>query len=156
MYHGFRQDGPLTFFAFGAERRSAVVFVFHRGRLPALDGDVVDVVPAFFPVVAVEAGVFPDRSNADGIVALGWLESKLQRPRRFVYFHVTAHREPGVIDAVNDLAEDHNLQLDSIALERREDRMEMEFSLTCTAHVRDEIIEELLELEAVDEVRVNE
>lgn len=90
------------------------------------------------------------------LVALGWLEARLERPRRFVFFHVAARRERGLVDAVNDLAEEHRLQLDSIALERGEGRLEMEFSLTCTAHVRDEIIEELLDLEAVDEVRVNE
>ncbi|MDX1661732.1 MAG: MgtC/SapB family protein [Gemmatimonadota bacterium] len=90
------------------------------------------------------------------LVVLGRVESRLQRPRRFVFFHVVARREPGLIDAVNDLAEDHQLQLDSIALEREAERLDMEFSLTCTVRVRDEIIEELLDLEAVDEVRVNE
>lgn len=90
------------------------------------------------------------------LVALGWLESRLERPRRFVLFHVIARREPGVIDAVNDLAESHRLRLDSIALQRDEGRMEIEFALTCTARVRDDILEQLLEFEAVDEVRVNE
>lgn len=90
------------------------------------------------------------------LVALGWLETRLDRPRRFVYFHVIARREKGLVDTVNDLAEAHRLRLDAIALERRAQRLEMEFSLTCTAPVRDEIIEELLDLEAVEEVRVNE
>lgn len=90
------------------------------------------------------------------LVALGWVESRLERPRRFVFFRVSARRDPGVLDAVNDLAESHRLQLDSIALQREEGRMDMEFSLTCTARVRDDIIEKLLDLDAVDEVRVNE
>lgn len=90
------------------------------------------------------------------LFALGWLETRFERPRRFVYFHVSARHEKGLIDTVNDLADAHRLRLDSIALEREGDTLEMEFSLTCTAAARDEIIEGLLDLDAVQEVRVNE
>lgn len=90
------------------------------------------------------------------LVALGWLESRIDRPRRFVFFRVESRREAGVIDAVNDLAEAHRLQLDAITIEREKDAMELEFTVTCTTEVRDAILDGLLELEAVREVRVNE
>lgn len=90
------------------------------------------------------------------LAALGWLERHITRPHHFVYFHVSARREPGVIDALNDLAEEHNLRLPDLSLSSREGRMKLEFALTCTTRVRDDLIEELLDLDAVEEVRVNE
>ena len=90
------------------------------------------------------------------LAVLGWVESHLTRPRHFVHFHVHAMREPGLIDRINDLAEAHRLQLDDIRLESVRDEMEMEFAATVTTSTRDEILEELLDLDAVRDVRVNE
>lgn len=91
------------------------------------------------------------------LVALGWAERHLARPRRFVHFTVaTTRREPGLIDAVNDLAERHRLNLADLALKPEDEGMRMSFALTCTTGTRDALIESLLELEAVEDVRVNE
>lgn len=90
------------------------------------------------------------------LVALGWLEARIERPQRFAFFHVASRREPGVVDTINDLAEARGVKLDSIALERDEDGMHLDFSVTCTAEDRDAILEGLLDVEAVREVRVNE
>lgn len=111
--------------------------------------------------LAIGAGFFAPAVATTGVLlailaALGWLERHLARPRHFVYFRIRAGREPGLIDAVNELALAHRLQLDDFELKREDDGMRMEFALTLTTGVRDELIEELLELEAVRDVRVNE
>jgi len=90
------------------------------------------------------------------LVALGWAERHIERPRRFVHFSIAARREPGLIDAVNDLAEKHRVTLPDLQLKSEDGRMRMTFAVTCTRAARDELIEELLELDAVEDVRVNE
>lgn len=90
------------------------------------------------------------------LIVLGWLERRLERPRRYVFFHLVARRVPGLIDAVNDLAEAHHLHLESIRMERTEDELGIDFSATCGRRTRDALLGALLELDAVEEVRVNE
>ncbi|HUP18753.1 MAG TPA: MgtC/SapB family protein [Gemmatimonadota bacterium] len=90
------------------------------------------------------------------LVALGWVERHIERPRRFVHFSIAARREPGLIDTVNDLAEKHRLRLPDLQLKSDDGGMRMTFAVTCTRTARDELIEELLELDAVEDVRVNE
>jgi putative Mg2+ transporter-C (MgtC) family protein len=90
------------------------------------------------------------------LAALGWAERHIERPRRFVHFSIAARREPGLIDAVNDLAEKHRVMLPELQLKSEDGRMRMTFAVTCTRAARDELIEELLELAAVEDVRVNE
>lgn len=87
---------------------------------------------------------------------LGWVEQRLEQPRRYVWFHIEARREAGTIDAVNRLAERHDLPLTDVALRREDDRIQMEFSVTCETDVRDALVESLLDLDPVHEVRVNQ
>ena len=87
---------------------------------------------------------------------LGWIESRISKPRRFVHFQVRARREAGVLDEINDIAEENALQLNDFRLSRDERAMEIEFALTCSAAARDEFVERMLGIDAVDTVRVNE
>jgi uncharacterized membrane protein YhiD involved in acid resistance len=87
---------------------------------------------------------------------LARIENRLTKPRRFVHFLVSARREAGVLDEINDIAEEHDLKLDDFRLSRGADGMEVEFALTCSVEARDEFVERMLEIEAVETVQVGE
>lgn len=87
---------------------------------------------------------------------LGRIESRISKPRRFVHFQVRARREAGVLDEINDIAEENALQLNDFRLSRDERAMEIEFALTCSAAARDEFVERMLGIDAVETVHVNE
>ena len=87
---------------------------------------------------------------------LGWLEGHITSPRHFVYFHVVAERRPGLIDDINRLAERVRVSLGDFGLEREGDGVEMKFALTLPASKRDKLIDGILDLEGVRDVRVNE
>ena len=87
---------------------------------------------------------------------LGRIESRISKPRRFVHFQVRARREAGVLDEINDIAEENALQLNDFRLSRDERAMEIEFALTCSATARDEFVERMLGIDAVETVHVNE
>ncbi len=87
---------------------------------------------------------------------LGRIEGRLSKPRRFVHFEVKSRREAGVLDEINDIAESNGLQLDDFRLSRDDEAMEIEFALTCSASARDEFVERMLEIDAVEAVHVNE
>lgn len=84
------------------------------------------------------------------------IEDRMTKPRRFVHFLVSARREAGVLDEINDIAEEHALKLDDFRLSREDDGMEVEFALTCSVEARDEFVERMLEIEAVESVQVGE
>jgi uncharacterized membrane protein YhiD involved in acid resistance len=84
------------------------------------------------------------------------LERRLSKPLRFVHFEVGSRREAGVLDEINEIAESHGLQLGHFRLSRDEERMEVEFALTCTTEARDALVERMLEIDAVEMVHVNE
>src|SRR5688500_1554894 len=87
---------------------------------------------------------------------LGWLEGHLPSPRHFVYFHVVADRRPGLIDEINGLADRARVSLGDFSLKRKDDGMELDFALTLPTARRDELIDGILDLEGVRDVRVNE
>lgn len=87
---------------------------------------------------------------------LGRIEDRLTKPRRFVHFLVSARREAGVLDEINDIAEEHDLQLDDFRLSRGDEGMEVEFALTCSVEARDDFVERMLDIEAVETVQVGE
>lgn len=89
---------------------------------------------------------------------LGYLERHLQRSRRFVYFHVRAHREIGVLDTIHQIARGAGVSLHDFSVKREDggERVKIEFALTCTMEVRDRLLEGILEERAVEDVRVNE
>ena len=87
---------------------------------------------------------------------LGWLEGHITSPRRFVSFHVRADRRPGLIDDINDVAERVRVSLSDFGMRREEDGMRVDFALTLPASKRDSLIEAILDLEGVRDVRVNE
>lgn len=87
---------------------------------------------------------------------LGRIESRISKPRRFVHFQVRARREAGVLDEINDIAEENALQLNDFRFSRDERAMEIEFALTCSAAARDEFVERMLGIDAVETVHVNE
>lgn len=111
--------------------------------------------------IAIGAGFFVPAVGATLLLVvilsgLGRIEPRLKQARHFVWFRVTAAREPAVLEAINDLADEHGLALDDRAVTREGDGMRVEFTLTCSTDVRDAVLETLLEHPAVREVRVNE
>ena len=94
------------------------------------------------------------------LLAILWvlarIENRLTKPRRFVHFLVSARREAGVLDEINDIAEEHDLKLDDFRLSRGGEGMEVEFALTCSVEARDDFVERMLEIEAVESVQVGE
>jgi putative Mg2+ transporter-C (MgtC) family protein len=87
---------------------------------------------------------------------LGWIEDRITSPRRFVYFHLVADRRPGLIDDINRLVERARVPLGDFGLKRGDGGVEIDFALTLSAARRDELIDGILELEGVRDVRVNE
>lgn len=90
------------------------------------------------------------------LTVLARIEDRMTKPRRFVHFMVSARREAGVLDEINDIAEEHGLQLDDFRLSREGEGMEVEFALTCSADARDDFVERMLDIEAVEMVQVGE
>jgi putative Mg2+ transporter-C (MgtC) family protein len=90
------------------------------------------------------------------LAALGWLEGHLTPRRHFVYFHVAADRRPGLIDDMNDLADRHRVSLDDFAMRRNDTGVTIDFALTLPTRRRDALIDGLLDLPGVRDVRVNE
>ncbi|HET6362352.1 MAG TPA: MgtC/SapB family protein [Gemmatimonadota bacterium] len=87
---------------------------------------------------------------------LGWLEGHFTSPRHFVYFHVVAERRPGLIDEINGLADRARVSLGDFSLKREDDGMHLDFALTLPTAKRDRLIDAILDLEGVRDVRVNE
>lgn len=87
---------------------------------------------------------------------LGWLEGHLTSPRHFVYFHVVADRRPGLIDEINRLADRARVSLGDFGMKREDGGVRIDFALTLPASKRDELIDGILDLEGVRDVRVNE
>ncbi len=87
--------------------------------------------------------------------ALGWFEKRMSKPRHFAHYTVKAQREAGVLDAINEIADEAGLSLESFELARKGEGMEIQFAVTCPTETRDALIEELLEIEAVEGVSVN-
>jgi putative Mg2+ transporter-C (MgtC) family protein len=90
------------------------------------------------------------------LAALGWLEGHLTPRRHFVYFHVAADRRPGLIDDINDLADRNRVSLDDFAMRRNDRGVTIDFALTLPTRRRDALIDGLLDLPGVRDVRVNE
>ena len=90
------------------------------------------------------------------LAALGWLEGHLTPRRHFVYFHVAADRRPGLLDEINNLADRQKVSLDDFALKRGADDLTIDFALTLPKRRRDALIDGLLDLPGVRDVRVNE
>lgn len=87
---------------------------------------------------------------------LGWLENRMSRPRQFAAYEVRARREAGVLNEINAIAKQEGLDLESFKLAREDRSMELKFAVTCSSEAREKLVERLLEMEAVEEVRVNE
>jgi len=90
------------------------------------------------------------------LAAVGWLETHLTQRRIFVYFHVMADRRPGLIDDINHLADRERVSIDDFGLKRDAAGLRMDFALTLAKKKRDALIDGLLDLEGVRDVRVNE
>jgi putative Mg2+ transporter-C (MgtC) family protein len=89
------------------------------------------------------------------LAALGWLENRISKPRHFAHYEVEARREAGVLDKINEIADQQGLSLESFKLARKKDGMEIQFALTSSSEARGALIERLLEIDAVEDVRVN-
>lgn len=89
------------------------------------------------------------------LTALGWLENRISKPRHFAHYEVEARREAGVLDKINEIADQQGLSLESFKLARKKDGMEIQFALTSSSEARGALIERLLEIDAVEDVRVN-
>ena len=87
---------------------------------------------------------------------LGWLEGHITPPRHFVYFHLLADRRPGLIDEINAVAERARVSLGDFGMKREDDGVRIDFALTLPASKRDELIDGILDLDGVRDVRVNE
>jgi putative Mg2+ transporter-C (MgtC) family protein len=87
---------------------------------------------------------------------LGWIEGRITPPRHFVYFHVVADRRPGLIDDINRLAEGVQVSLGDFGLKREDGGVRFDFALTLPTAKRDQLIDGILDLEGVRDVRVNE
>lgn len=90
------------------------------------------------------------------LAALGWLAGHLTPPRHFVFFHVTSDRRRGLIDEINNLADREKVSLDDFAMKRDAEGVAIDFALTLATRSRDALIEGLLDLPGVRDVRVNE
>jgi putative Mg2+ transporter-C (MgtC) family protein len=90
------------------------------------------------------------------LAVLGRLEDRFTQRRHFVYFHITADRRPGLIDEINGLADRERVSLADFALKRNATGVSIDFALTLPARKRDALINGLLDLEGVRDVRVNE
>jgi hypothetical protein len=73
-----------------------------------------------------------------------------------VYFHVHADRRPGLIDEINGVAERARVSLGDFGMRREGGGVKIDFALTLPASKRDELIDGFLDLEGVQDVRVNE
>lgn len=82
--------------------------------------------------------------------------SRLQRHHHFIHFRILASDTAGLLDAINDVAEAEGLNLQNFHLERHESQVRMEFALTCSPESRDLLVERVLQLDPVEDVRVNE
>ncbi|MGH7565525.1 MAG: MgtC/SapB family protein [Gemmatimonadota bacterium] len=89
------------------------------------------------------------------LAVVGRIEDRFTRRRRFVYFHVAADSRPGLIDDINGLADRQRLSLDDFAMQRADGGVTIEFALTLATRKRDALIDGLLDLEGVRDVRVN-
>jgi putative Mg2+ transporter-C (MgtC) family protein len=90
------------------------------------------------------------------LAVLGWLEGHITPRRHFVYFRVEADRRPSLIDEIGRIAERERISLENFDLKRDGSALKVEFALTLPARKRDALIESLLDLEGVHNVRVNE
>lgn len=91
------------------------------------------------------------------LYALRWVEVMLlQRQRRFVYFRVTARRDAGLVERLNELAEANAVSLDDVKLSRKGDAMAAEFAVSLTRRARDAMLAGLLDHDAVEDVHVSE
>jgi putative Mg2+ transporter-C (MgtC) family protein len=90
------------------------------------------------------------------LAAVGWLEGHLTPRRHFVYFHVAADRRPGLIDDINNLADREKISLDDFGMKRNDKGVTIDFALTLPTRRRDALIDGLLDLPGVRDVRVNE
>ena len=90
------------------------------------------------------------------LAVLGWLESHLTPRRHFVYFHVSAGRRPGLIDEMNELADRTGASLDDFRMKQDDDGIRFDFALNLPTKKRDQMVDGLLDLAGVREVRVNE
>ena len=87
---------------------------------------------------------------------LGWVEGHITSPRRFVHFHIVADRRAGLIDEINDLAGRARVSLGGFEMKRDDAGLRIDFALTLPVSRRDELIDGILGLEGVRDVRVNE
>jgi len=90
------------------------------------------------------------------LAVLGWLEAHLTPRLHFVHFQVSADPSPGLIDEMNDLADREGASLHDFALKRDSGGYRFDFALNLPTKKRDALIDGLLALDAVREVRVNE
>jgi putative Mg2+ transporter-C (MgtC) family protein len=90
------------------------------------------------------------------LAAVGSLEGHLTARRHFVYFHVVADRRPGLIDEINNLADREKISLDDFGMQRSDKGVTIDFALTLPTRKRDALIDGLLDLPGVRDVRVNE
>jgi len=91
------------------------------------------------------------------LVALRRLEVALIRRRRhFVHFRVHGPREGGLMRLINGIAQERGVYLDDIRMSRKDDTVAAEFYLTCATDTRDDLVETMLQSDAVDDVRVSE
>jgi putative Mg2+ transporter-C (MgtC) family protein len=87
--------------------------------------------------------------------ALRWLGRHTARPQRFVEFRVGASRKAGVLAAIQDATAAANLDVDEVRLARVGEGMTVEFAAVCTRQVRDQLLERLLAVDAVEDVQAH-
>jgi putative Mg2+ transporter-C (MgtC) family protein len=90
------------------------------------------------------------------LVALGWLETHITPRRHFATFHILADRRLGLIDDIDGLANRERITLDDFAVKRDSTGLRIDFALTLSRKKRAALIDGLLDLEGVRDVRVNE
>jgi hypothetical protein len=69
---------------------------------------------------------------------------------------VAADRRPGLIDEINNLAKREKISLDEFGMKRNDKGVTIDFALTLPTRRRDALIDGLLDLPGVRDVRVNE
>ena len=111
--------------------------------------------------LAIGSGVFAFAIVGTAILLatlslLGWVEGHITSPRHFVHFHVVADRRPGLLDEINRLAERARVSLGDFGMKRDHGGVQIDFALTLPASRRDQLIDGILDLEGVRDVRVNE
>jgi len=88
------------------------------------------------------------------LVVLGWLERRFTPHREYAFYRVHARPSAGVLEALDRLAQRIDVHLHPIEVKRRDEAIEVRFSLGTTHAKRDELVQGLLGIEAIDDVQI--